>query len=43
LTWINLESGRPLKTKTLRVGDDIRIRIPAQASKYGWLAALARK
>ena len=43
LTWINLESGRPLKAKTLRVGDDVHIKIPAQATKYGWLAALARK
>jgi len=43
LTWINLETGRALKAKTLRVTDDVRIRMPAQGSKYGWLAALARK
>jgi len=43
VTWINLESGRPLKAKTLRVGDNVRIKIPAQASEYGWLASPVRK
>ena len=43
LTWINLETGRPLKAKTLRVSSDIHIQIPTQGSQYGWLVALVRK
>ena len=43
LTWINLETGRPLKAKTVNVGDAVGIKAPKQGSKYGWLAALVRK
>jgi len=43
LTWINLETGRPLKAKTLRVSGNVDMQIPAQGSKYGWLAALVRR
>ncbi len=43
LTWINLETGRALRAKTLHVTDHVRISMPAQGSKYGWLAALTRE
>ena len=43
LTWINLETGRPLKAKMVNAADAVRIKTPIQGSKYGWLAALVRK
>jgi hypothetical protein len=43
LTWINLETGQPLKTKTVNAGDSISIKAPTQGSKYGWLVAVVRE
>jgi len=43
LTWINLQTGRPLKAKTINAKDKIRIKMPREGSKYGWLAAIVRK
>lgn len=43
LTWINIETGRPLKAKMVNASDAVGIKAPTQGSKYGWLAALVRK
>jgi hypothetical protein len=43
LTWINLETGRPLKVEMVNAIDEVRIKAPARGSKYGWLAALVRE
>jgi hypothetical protein len=43
LTWIDLETGRPLRAKTVKAKNEVSIRAPKEGSKYGWLAALARK
>jgi len=42
LTWINLETGRPLKAETVKATDEVIINVPARGSKYGWLAALVK-
>jgi hypothetical protein len=43
LTWINLQTGRPLRAKKIDAADEVRLTAPAQGSKYGWLAALVRE
>ena len=43
LTWINLETGQPLKAETVKATEEVIINAPAQGSKYGWLAALVKK
>ena len=42
LTWINLETGQPLKAESITVADEIDIKAPAKGSQYGWLAALVQ-
>jgi hypothetical protein len=42
LTWINLETGRPLKAETVKATDEVIINAPARGSIYGWLAALVK-
>ena len=43
LTWINVQTGRPLRAKKIDAADEVRLTAPAQGSKYGWLAALVRE
>ena len=43
LIWINLQTGRPLKAKKINATEEVRIRIPQQGSKYGWLATIVKK
>jgi hypothetical protein len=43
LTWINLQTGRPLKVKTINATDKVRIKMPQRGSKYGWLGAIVRE
>jgi hypothetical protein len=43
LTWINIQTGRPLKAKTIDAEDEIHIKMPREGGKYGWLAAIVRK
>jgi hypothetical protein len=43
LTWINLQTGRPLKVKTINATGKVRIKMPQRGSKYGWLAAIVRE
>jgi len=42
LTWINLETGRWHKNKTVNAADEVSIKAPAQGSNYGWFAALVK-
>ena len=42
LTWINLETGKPLQAENITVADEIEIKAPPKGSKYGWLAALVK-
>lgn len=43
LTWINLQTGWPLRAKTINATNEIRIKMPQRGSKYGWLAAVVRE
>jgi hypothetical protein len=43
LTWISLETGRPLEPRRVNATDEVTIKVPAEGSRYGWLAALVRE
>ena len=43
VTWINLETGRPLKSKMVNAKNVVSIKVPKEGSKYGWLAGLVRE
>jgi hypothetical protein len=43
LTWINLETGRPRKPKTVNATDELIIKAPVRGSQYGWLTALVKE